>query len=49
LIRLAEETVEIHTSPTEDGYRKIARVKRGETLVSETVRGLELAVGELLG
>lgn len=46
--RLAEGTVEVHTRPTEDGYRNISRVKSGETLVSETVRGLELNVGELL-
>lgn len=49
LVDLSADTVEVHSLPAPDGYRKTLRVRRGETLQSESVASLELAAGDVLG
>lgn len=48
LIDLPTQTIEMHTCPSEEGYRETLRVKPGERVVSKTVSGLELRAGDLL-
>ncbi len=49
LVDLSAGTVEVHSLPASDGYRKTLRARRGETLRAETVAGLEIAAGDVLG
>jgi Uma2 family endonuclease len=49
LVDLTGEVIERHTEPAEDGYRLVRRVRRGETLRSETVPELEVPVDAVLG
>lgn len=48
LISLPEETVEVHTQPAHEAQRTIERARRGESLASETVPGLEFAIKAIL-
>ncbi|MGB3681894.1 MAG: Uma2 family endonuclease [Rubrobacteraceae bacterium] len=49
LVNLATETIEAHSRPASGGYRQTLRAKRGESLKSETVSGLELSAEDVLG
>lgn len=49
LVDLPGETIEVHARPATSEYREIVRAKRGETVVSRTVPGLEMAVDAILG
>lgn len=49
LINLTTDTVEVHSRPVSGEYRQTLRTKRGETLKSEAVSGLDLAVADILG
>jgi Uma2 family endonuclease len=49
LVDLSADTVEVHSLPAPDRYRKTLRARRGETLRSETVPGLEIAASDVLG
>ncbi len=49
LVDLPEETIEIHTRPLGGEYRSIERIKRGESLASRTIPGLELSADAVLG
>lgn len=49
LVDLTTDTVEAHSRPASGGYRQTLRAKRGETLKSEAVSGLELSAEGVLG
>lgn len=49
LIDLANETVEVHSQPKENGYGTIKLFQRGENAVSETVPAIDLSVDDILG
>ncbi len=49
LVNLTTETVEVHSRPASGEYRQTLRAKRGETLKSEAVSGLEIAANDVLG
>lgn len=49
IVDLSAETIEIHSRPVTGEYREALLAKRGETLKSKTISGLELAVNEILG
>ena len=49
LVNLTTETVEAHSRPASGGYRQTLRAKRGETLASEAVSGLEITAEAVLG
>lgn len=49
LINLTTETIEVHSQPVSGEYRRTLRAKRGETLKSEAVSGLEIAATDVLG
>jgi Uma2 family endonuclease len=49
LVNLATETIEAHSGPASDGYRKTLRAKRGEKLESNSVSGLKVAAEDVLG
>jgi Uma2 family endonuclease len=49
LVNLATETIEVHSGPASDGYRKTLRAKRGEKLESNSVSGLKVAAEDVLG
>jgi hypothetical protein len=44
-----EETIERHPDPSEEGYRRADRLRRGHTLESISLPGLTPSVDELLG
>lgn len=49
IVDLPAETIEVHSRPDGGEYRETVRVKRGETLKSRTIPGLELAADDILG
>lgn len=49
LVNLPAETIEVHSRPDGGEYRETVRTKRGETLKSRTIPGLELAADDVLG
>ena len=49
LINLTTETIEVHSRPASGEYRQTLRAKRGETLRSEAISGLEIDAGGVLG
>lgn len=49
LVDLQTETVEVHSHPVSGGYRQTLRAKRGETLKTEAVSGLEITAEDVLG
>jgi Uma2 family endonuclease len=49
LVNLPAETIEVHSRPDGGEYRETVRTKRGETLKSRTIPGLELAADDILG
>lgn len=49
LVTLDAEAVERHAEPSPEGYRRIDRFGRGETIVSLTVPGLRIPVDDILG
>lgn len=49
LINLPAETVEICAQPSGGKYRKSLELKRGETVISETILQLSIAVNAVLG
>lgn len=49
LVNLPAETIEVHSRPDSGEYRETVRVKRGETLESRTIPGLEVAADDILG
>jgi Uma2 family endonuclease len=48
LIDLPGNTIETYTEPVNGRYQKSERVSRGETLVSQTIAGVRLAVDDVL-
>lgn len=48
LVDLGEEAVEVHSSPSPEGYRRISCFRRGEEVGSATVEGLAFGVAEIL-
>lgn len=49
LLDLSGEALERHTNPSEGGYRRTERARRGETLNSEALPSLLLRVDNFLG
>ena len=49
LVNLPAETIEVHSRPDSGEYRETVRVKRGETVASRTIPGLEVAADDILG
>jgi Uma2 family endonuclease len=49
IVDLANETIERHTEPAEEGYRLVRRARRGETLESKALPALALTVDAVLG
>lgn len=49
IVDLVNEAVERYTEPTTDGYRRLERVRRRETLRSEAFPALVLPVAAVLG
>lgn len=49
IVDLPAETIEVHSRPDSGEYRETVRVKRGETVTSRTIPGLEVAVDDILG
>lgn len=49
LVDIKARAIERHSDPTPNGYRLVARARRGESLDSLVLPGLILAVDELLG
>ncbi len=49
LVDLPGERIEIHSRPDSGEYRETVRMKRGETVVSRTIPGLEVAADVILG
>jgi Uma2 family endonuclease len=46
---LPAETIEFHSRPDSGEYRETVRIKRGETVASLTIPGLEVAAYDILG
>jgi Uma2 family endonuclease len=49
LLDLPAERIEIHSRPDSGEYRETVRMKRGETIASRTIPGLEVAADDILG
>ena len=49
LVNLPRKVIEVYFDSTEGNYRETLKFKQGETLVSPTVSGLTLPVGDILG
>ncbi len=49
LVDLPGERIEIHSRPDSGEYRETVRMKRGETVASRTIPGLEVAADVILG
>jgi Uma2 family endonuclease len=49
LVNLPKDVIEVYTKPANGVYQKFQRVKRGKTLVSQTIPELVLDVDEMLG
>lgn len=49
LVNLTAETIEVNSRPDSGEYRETVRVKRGETVTSRTIPGLEVAADDILG
>jgi Uma2 family endonuclease len=49
IVDLAGETIGRHTDPSGEGYRRAHRLRRGQTLESDTLPGLSPSVDEVLG
>jgi Uma2 family endonuclease len=49
IVDLPGETIERHTDPSEEGYRRADRLRRGHSLESISLPGLTPSVDELLG
>lgn len=49
IVDLASETVERHAGPSKDGYRRVEKARRAQTLASATLSGLALEVNAVLG
>lgn len=49
LVDLPAETIEVHSKPDGEEYRETVRTKRGETVASRTIPGLEIVADDLLG
>lgn len=48
LVNLPAETIEVNSRPDSGEYRETVRVKRGETVTSRTIPGLDLGVDDIL-
>ena len=49
LVGLEAGLVEVYRGPTAQGYQIVSQLQRGQSLSSEALPGLELAVDEILG
>ena len=49
LVGLDAGTIEVYRAPTEQGYRGVSQVTRGQVLSPEAFSDLELAVEEIIG
>jgi cytochrome P450 len=49
IVDLTSETIERHADPSGDGYRRIERARRGETIESVALPELTLSVDTVLG
>jgi Uma2 family endonuclease len=49
LIVLPKDLIELHSEPKNGKYQKVRRLRRGKALVSPTIDGLTLKVGDILG
>jgi Uma2 family endonuclease len=49
ILDLPGEAVERHTQPSEEGYRRMERARRGQALISEVVPDLILHTDAVLG
>ena len=49
LVNIPKETIEVYSESHNGKYRKCQKYKRGETVASQTVKGLSLTVNEILG
>lgn len=49
LVNLPAETIEVNSRPDSGEYRETVRVKRGETVTSRNIPGLDLGVDDILG
>jgi Uma2 family endonuclease len=49
LVDLPAGRIEIHSRPDSGEYRETVRMKRGETVASRTIPGLEVAADDILG
>jgi Uma2 family endonuclease len=49
IVDLPGETIERYTDPSEEGYRRADRLRRGQTLESNALSGLTPSVDEIIG
>ena len=49
LVDLAGESIEVYRQSSSEGYQEVILLQRGQRLASQSLPGLELAVGEILG
>jgi Uma2 family endonuclease len=49
LVNLPAESIEVHSRPDSGEYRETVRTRRGETVTSRTIPGLEVAADDILG
>ena len=49
LVNLPKDTIEIYTQPHDGAYREIRLVKRGESLVAQTIPNLVIDADSILG
>jgi len=49
LMVLPKEIIEVHSQPANGKFQKVQRLKRGKTLLSPTIAGLNFKVADLLG
>lgn len=49
LVNLPAEVIEVHRDPTQDGYRDVRIVRRGESLAPRAFPDVTLSVAQILG
>lgn len=49
LVDLKRDVVEMHSDPAENGYSLVKTYRRGDTLVSAAIPGIEITVDDILG
>lgn len=49
LVDLVDEVIEVYSAPSAQGYREVRRLWRGDSLTSQALPDVELAVDDVLG